>query len=188
LLPSNARQSAKRYSVTRGNSRLAGVRLRIKMQTIEERFWSKVDKRGPDECWEWTAGRPDGKYGRFFWYGKQTPAHRCAWESVNGSIPDGKDILHSCDNPPCCNPSHLRPGTNLENVHDRDNKGRGARLFGERNPRHKLRLEQVIEIRERYIPRKTSEEKLAKEYGVGREAISKIIRGENWNKNRKGSE
>lgn len=93
-----------------------------------ERFWSKVDRRGPDECWPWKGSRnPDG-YGSFSYQGRQARAHRMAWMLANGAVPEaGKLICHSCDNPPCCNPAHLWPGTPSDNMKDCYAKGRAPR-------------------------------------------------------------
>lgn len=104
------------------------------MKTIAERFWEKVDVRGPDECWPWMAGLRQG-YGRFtITHGKGVQAHRVAYELTKGPIPPGLDVLHDCDFPPCCNPSHLWPGTNLDNV--RDSVAKGRRACGDRNGAH----------------------------------------------------
>lgn len=104
-----------------------------------DRFWSKVSIAGRDDCWPWIAAKgPDG-YGRYF-TGKTadgrsviTLAPRVAYQLANGSIPDGMHILHSCDNPPCCNPMHLRAGTAKENAREREERGRGNHAVGERN-------------------------------------------------------
>lgn len=95
---------------------------------IEERFWEKVDKRGPDECWPWTAAR-SGQYlyGRLGRDGRVTRAHRVAYELAVGPIPEGMQVMHICDNPPCCNPAHLGLGTNLENHRQKAERGRGGR-------------------------------------------------------------
>jgi len=92
------------------------------------RFWAKVDKSaGEDACWLWTARTSDGGYGRFNAISTQgIQAHRYAWEQVNGPIPKGLLVCHTCDNPPCCNPAHLFLGTNTDNARDRDRKGRSA--------------------------------------------------------------
>jgi hypothetical protein len=81
--------------------------------TQSERFWAKVKKGGPGECWEWTAYRDPNGYGRFN-IGGQGPivlAHRFAYEELVGRIPDGLDLDHLCRNPPCVNPGHLEPVT-----------------------------------------------------------------------------
>ena len=97
--------------------------------SAEDRFWSKVDKRGPDECWPWLAGGDGQGYGHFkprSWVGVR--AHRFAYELVIGPVPEDKVIDHTChdDYCPtpgeacphrrCCNPAHLQLVTNAENV------------------------------------------------------------------------
>lgn len=89
-----------------------------------ERFWEKVDRRGgPDACWPFT-GRVDPKgYGDFNGT-EETRAHREAWHLTNGSIPRGMNVLHKCDNRPCCNPLHLYLGTAKRNSQDMVARGR----------------------------------------------------------------
>lgn len=91
-----------------------------------DRFWSKVDKRGPDECWPWTGARSVTGYGMLSVPGLQAPvqAHRVACGLATGSVQDGRYVCHSCDNPGCCNPAHLWIGTHRENMHDMHAKGR----------------------------------------------------------------
>lgn len=91
-----------------------------------ERFWAKVDRRGPDDCWEWTAGCNRKGYGKFSLDGATRQSHRISWELANGQIPEGLCVLHRCDNPPCCNPAHLFLGTHADNHADRSLKGRHA--------------------------------------------------------------
>jgi hypothetical protein len=149
------------------------------MQTTEQKFWKKVDRRGPDECWPWLGCR-DKKwgYGRFTIGGKEIGAHRYSWKLVNGFIEDGLFILHSCDNPPCCNPAHLRPGTHIDNMEDM--KSRGRSTVGESNPHAKMTWEKVKEIRARYIPRVVTMKKLAAEYGVTDMAINYVVHNKLW--------
>lgn len=114
-------------------------------------FWSKVklpDLIGTDECREWQASCNQGGYGSFG-IGNYTtrPAHRIAYQIANGAIPDGLDVLHCCDNPPCCNPDHLRLGTDLDNVRDMISKGRRSSTAGVNNPRVKLTPDQVVQVR-----------------------------------------
>ncbi|HEY9370992.1 HNH endonuclease signature motif containing protein [Streptomyces sp.] len=101
--------------------------------TLEERFWSKVDRRGPiadggahlGHCWLWTASKADG-YGKFFLNGRLIYAHRVSYEMANGPIPDGLQIDHRCHDPEVCeggrcvhrscvNPAHLTVATPRQN-------------------------------------------------------------------------
>lgn len=98
-------------------------------------------------CWEWTGYRLKG-YGQLRVRRRPVLAHRLSWEIANGRpAPDGLHVLHSCDNPPCCNPAHLRLGTDAENIADMDRRGRRAPSRGERNSHARLTADQVREIR-----------------------------------------
>jgi hypothetical protein len=100
--------------------------LSVDMPT-EERFWCHVDKRGPDDCWNWKASRVKG-YGQIRISETEViRAHRVAWEYTRGPIPDGLFACHKCDNPSCCNPSHLFLGTAQDNADDKVAKGRQAK-------------------------------------------------------------
>jgi hypothetical protein len=85
-------------------------------------FWQFVDRGEPDECWPWTAGMA-GKYG---WFSQgRVGAHVFAWAEAHGApVPTGAVVMHSCDRPLCCNPTHLSVGTVDENVVDMQTKGR----------------------------------------------------------------
>lgn len=110
-------------------------------------FWEKVDQRGPDECWPWTAATATNGYGVFGvlrkdrgeWCHRQWKSHRLAWSFVNGFIPEGMVIRHSCDNPPCCNPRHLLLGTGNDNVADKVMRNRQSR-----GPLHSQIMQVVI--------------------------------------------
>jgi hypothetical protein len=92
---------------------------------VAERFWARVDVRGPDECWLWLGGKTSGGYGQFTMNGKRRSAHVASWVLSHGEpFPEGKIGCHSCDNPPCVNPAHVWPGTMRENALDAVAKGR----------------------------------------------------------------
>lgn len=88
----------------------------------EERFWEKVDKSGPNpdypNCWEWTANRVK-TYGMFSCKqngkSRNRQTHKYIWEKLNGPVPEGLEVCHLCNNPPCVRPDHLEVGTRSDN-------------------------------------------------------------------------
>jgi hypothetical protein len=117
----------------------AGTHLQFAKLGPEDVFHERY-KVAPSGCWEWTASRSSSfGYGLLILPGeKSVRAHRYSYERTNGPIPDGKVIMHTCDNPPCVNPAHLILGTRLENNRDAASKGR---------MQQKVRLDQFDEIR-----------------------------------------
>lgn len=142
------------------------------------RFWSNVHKT--DGCWIWTAGRftlRDGTktYGCVTVDGKSKYAHRVAWELTNGPVPDGFNVLHSCDNPPCCRPDHLFLGTHDDNMKDKASKHRAPRANA------KLTEDDVAAIRAAAVDRRYGwVPKIAKQYGVSTHTVYAIVYGQTW--------
>lgn len=152
---------------------------RLKKADVE-RFWSKVSNYGdPDKCWEWQASKTPQGYGHFPLGRTIQIASRIAWEISRGDVPQ-LHVLHSCDNPSCCNPDHLFLGTNHQNVLDSVNKHRRAPKRGEMNGRHKINAEQAQEIRKRYAQDNTLQKDLAIEYGISQVQIGHIVHGKAW--------
>lgn len=160
----------------------------MKLESVE-RFWSKVDQSGGERrCWPWTGARSGNGYGAFKDQGKQYQAHRLAYEISAGESLGSRYACHRCDNPICCNPTHLFAGTALDNVRDRDSKGRQStgdrvpysrRARGSRHPSAVLSEAVVLEIRgalregERQID-------VARRLGVNRQTIHRIAHGRTW--------
>lgn len=170
-------------------------------------IFTSIDfSRDLSECWNWVGCRDHNGYGRVGGRGGRY-AHRYAWTIFNGVIPDRLQVLHHCDNPPCCNPEHLWLGTHRDNMRDRDEKGRG--YFG--SPRHirdmkdsprlpmsaetrkkislsmkgrhhnaKISEDEVRQIREMRAHKEYSYKELASMYGVNYNTVRKIINYKSW--------
>ena len=97
---------------------------------LEDRFWEKVCKEGPElpglgRCWVWLGSLNDGGYGRITVNGRRRLAHRVSWEIATGSpCKIDADICHECDNTACVRPSHLFCGNASSNMKDAVAKGR----------------------------------------------------------------
>lgn len=149
------------------------------LSTWEDRFWRFVDKKGDDECWNWTANKDRRGYGLFN-NSITTKAHRLSWIISNGDIPDGMVICHKCDNPSCVNPNHLFIGTIKDNNLDKEAKGRARGTPGERNFGAILNEKQVNAIRFLYDSGKFSTYDLSDIFQVSRNAISRIVNRITW--------
>lgn len=99
-------------------------RTMAKRLTLLERLLTYREFDPVTGCWLWTKARGKKGYGQIWVDGKTARVSRVAFVVFKGAIPDGLDVLHSCDNPPCFNPEHLFAGTQSENVKDSVRKGR----------------------------------------------------------------
>jgi hypothetical protein len=145
------------------------------MNETEQRFWTHVQKT--DGCWVWTGSVTGLGYGKFYHDCTSTRAHRFVWASVHGSIPPGLEVCHHCDNPPCVRPDHLFLGTHVDNMEDRDRKGRT--VHGERHYRAQLTDGDVMEIR-RTFARGASHKALATQLNIPIHRIANITSGRTW--------
>ena len=146
---------------------------------FQRRYWAKTQKS--DGCWTWTGSKTGSGYGDIRFKGARTGriyAHRAAWLLAHGgTIPDGLDVCHHCDNRTCVNPKHLFVGTRAANVHDCIRKDRHAR--GERHGRAVLTARQVRTILARLAGGETHRS-IAQDYSVRRETVTKISAGHRW--------
>lgn len=148
-------------------------------------FWSKVEITGSTrDCWKWVGAKRPSGYGNVRVNKKYMSAHRVAFAIANGDIPDGYIVCHICDNPPCCNPSHLMLGTVKSNAADMLIKHRGKKpetaARGVINGMSKLNDDKVRCIRAKYKSGELNQYQLAKEYSVSQPAIGAIVRNETW--------
>lgn len=142
---------------------------------VQARFWSKVAvTQNTCRCWEWQGARTSLGYGQFKLMGASSFAHRVAAQLAGARLGNDSVVMHACDNPSCCNPTHLIVGTHASNVADRVAKDRSAK--GSNNGRSKLTEQQVRAIR---ADKRTLTE-VAKEYGVCIGTISLIRQRKIW--------
>lgn len=148
-----------------------------------EGYYARVVKLGARQCWLWTGHLKDG-YGQLKRQDGQTNvyAHRVAMELKYGRrIPSELVVMHTCDNPRCCNPQHLRVATQKDNMADMHAKGRAntVSLTGDDHGSTKISDANVEVIRSLWARRRElrdiTQTKLAKRFGVSQAQISRIV-------------
>ncbi len=146
----------------------------VKIPLTIERIKSNCEIDPKTGCWNWKLSRqkPMG-YGKTY-SGKCIHTHRAVWELTRGPIPKGLCVLHDCDNPPCCNPEHLKLGTFGDNNREAFSKGRNP--VGEGHSHAKLKAIQVLKV----LKSQASDTELARRFGVTRNAIKCIRIGKSW--------
>lgn len=138
-----------------------------------QKFWFRVGEPNPRGCREWTKKRNDDGYGEVYIRGKVCKANRIAWVLTNNQqIPEGLQVCHTCDNPPCCEGSHLFLGTHKDNMQDKAVKGRVKTT--------KLTTANVREARNLYATGKWTQKQLAQRYGVNAETLRNALTGSHW--------
>lgn len=163
---------------------------RIVAVPLFDRFWAKVGwVDDPTECWRWRGSTIKQGYGTIPAEPPRTKnlrAHRLMWFYARGQIPDGFDVLHHCDNPPCVNPNHLFIGTDADNSRDAWSKGRNiiqtdpsrVRRRGEAHKLAKLTDKAVLQIRA--LHGKIPSKELAARFGVSPQLISMVASNKVW--------
>lgn len=146
---------------------------------LHDRFWSRVDKKGDDDCWVWTGAKSAKGYGTIVECSKTIAAHRLSYSMHKGDPVDFA-VCHVCDNPPCVNPNHLFLGTLAENNTDRHRKGRSYIHVGETHPRAILTEAFVRVIRQEYSTGSVTQTELGERYGVTHSTIWRIVNNLIW--------
>lgn len=150
-------------------------------RTTAEAFWEKVKILSSDECWLWQGRVNEDGYGTATYLGKPYKSHRLSWILTNGEIDEESiQVLHRCDNPPCCNFHHLFLGTHADNMKDMARKGRGTKRCGEDVHLSKLKEEDIFTILELHEAQEMTQTAIAQLYNVSQPAIGYIVRGETW--------
>jgi hypothetical protein len=151
--------------------------------TLFDKLFSRVyrSSEDPEVCWPWLGGTNDKGYGQIWWQGKMLLTHRVAFDECVDDIPEGMFVLHTCDNPPCCRPSHLFLGNQQSNLDDMIAKGRDAfPNLGKCNGRALLIDDDVRKIRELLSTTKLTSSEIGSMFGVTGVAIRHIKAGSTW--------
>lgn len=150
----------------RHGSPLLGARTRT---PDAERFWAKVEKAGPDDCWHWIIQKSKNQYGQFRSYDLKRPigAHAFSFFLANRYIPP--EVMHTCDVRSCVNPKHLKAGTRALNMADMRAKGRAGKTERPRGEAHhgtKLTEDDVRAIRASSETHREAADRYGVEYHV----------------------
>lgn len=150
-----------------------------------DRFMQKIEVGQKEtDCWTW-IGAKQQYYGNFWFENKVQLSHRVSYQLFVGSIPEGQNVLHKCDNGFCVNPEHLFLGTQLDNVRDMAIKGRASfgnrgTSKGQRNGGSKLSENEVLEIRKLLTQNWLSHREIAEMFEVSRSNIGLIAQRKAW--------
>jgi hypothetical protein len=138
------------------------------------RFWNKVDKKGKDDCWNWTAFVDKHGYPRLNIKGKIVKAHQLSAIMHIGPRLPKMCVCHTCDNRKCVNPNHLFYASQADNLKDMHDKGRNRQPKGLNAARSKLDATQVKELRN-LASLGWSSRRLGQHYGLSHAVVQKIV-------------
>lgn len=156
-----------------------------KKGTLKERLYRHtVLPTDPTDCWIWVGAKISGGYGTIRDGRKVVKAHRASWVVHNGEIPEGEGyhgtcVCHKCDNRLCVNPAHLFLGSNLDNMKDRDTKGRRTAPRGAAHPMAKI-SEDTARYCAAEVQSGRSAASVAAEVGLTPFHVGRIARGQAW--------
>jgi hypothetical protein len=132
-------------------------------------------------CWNWQQALSPRGYGMASYVGrKKMQAHRLSFTAFVGSIPEGLLVRHLCHNKRCCNPEHLRPGTEQDNADDETIAGHRSGPDGAQNGMARLTAENVREMRRDHATGRYSQRELAAKYGTTSGQVNAIVNGKSW--------
>lgn len=145
----------------------------VQTMSIEDRFWSRLNKKSGDGCWEWTGGLSLG-YGALWDATCQNNvgAHCFSWRLHFGDVPDGLFVCHECDNRRCVRPDHLFLGTNGDNQIDSIKKNRGGRSV--------LTVSMAIDLCREFYCGDYNIADLSRKYGVHFSTAASVVTGDSW--------
>lgn len=134
------------------------------------RFWSKVDRRGPGECWLWIGNQQSQHYGQFWLRGENVLAHRVAYEISRGPLSRSWIVTHPvCHTKLCVNPAHLGTAS-----------GEDRAAHGERHSNARLTNADILEIRNLYANTNMFVKAIGAQFGVTHQAVRAIVKGRTW--------
>lgn len=137
-------------------------------------------------CWQWQGRVSPSGYVPVSHNNRRDYLHRVVAEMAYGPIPEGKVVMHRCDNPACVNPKHLRIGTQADNVRDMFEKGRDGRSVGPDRYARGSRVgtalldESTVVAIKRELKADRLHREIADEFGVSRSTVSLIAQGKSW--------
>lgn len=140
---------------------------------LKERFWAQV--RRADTCLLWTGAVTYDGYGMISETvdGKRLKhmTHRLSYQWAHGEIPNGQQVMHTCDTPACVNPAHLTLGTAKDNAEDRMRKHRACH-------RNCLSKGEADAIRARYQQGDITYKQVSKIFDVHTCTVQRIVKGQ----------
>lgn len=148
-------------------------------EEVVRRMEKRTKHKGPDDCWLWVSTLDSSGYGMLKVNGRYQKAHRLAYEIRHQKKLGNLFCLHHCDTPACVNPKHLYAGTHEDNMRDKMERNPPR---GSNNGNAKLTDADIVQIRKRLAKGETGAA-IARDYGMTRQAINQIRRGEKWRHN-----